>query len=420
MSCCSHKCVQNLKDRLKTLEVSYTGYLATRYLFGKHRVPFIAFISRTTMVGMALGVATLVLALGVMRGFESVVTDKIIGFDTHIRIEKLFDSGFDLDDEKISEISEIPGVEQIFRIKKAEVMLKANGITEGALLEVMPASALSQLYSVSANYTTGESSQSGLIIGAALADQLEVTLSDQILAYDLGSFTDEMGLPAIAATQVQAIYESGMIDYDKSYLYCSPQTMKALFPDSPDTDDFGVFLTDISLTDEVMNQIDQILPYSHLSISWRDRHQTLFNWMKTQQLPIFIIFSLIIIVALVNIASTLILIIMEKRTEIGTLRALGTSRKRIGRIFALEGLMMGLLGTLAGIILSVILAWLQTTFGLISLPSDVYFMDKVSILIGVEDVIGISGGVIVLAILSSLIPAMQASRLQPADTLRDE
>ncbi|NQV40873.1 MAG: ABC transporter permease [Candidatus Marinimicrobia bacterium] len=400
--------------------MSYTGYLATRYLFGKHQVPFIAFISRTTMIGMALGVATLLLALGVMRGFESVVTNKIIGFDTHIRIEKLFQSGFDLDAEKISQISEIPGVEQIFRIKKAEVMLKANSITEGALLEVMPESALSQLYSVSSNYTKGESNQSGLIIGAALADQLEVGISDQILVYDLGSFTDQMGLPTIASSRVQAVYESGMIDYDRSFLYCSPQTMDELFPDSPDTDDFGIFLTDISLTNDVMNQIDQILPYSHLSISWRDRHQTLFNWMKTQQLPIFIIFSLIMIVALVNIASTLILIIMEKRTEIGTLRALGTSKKRIRRIFALEGLMMGLIGTIAGIMFSVLLSWLQTRFGLISLPSDVYFMDKVSILIGLKDVIGISGGVILLAILSSLIPAMQASRLQPADTLRDE
>lgn len=419
MYCYFPKCVQKLRDRLKTTEVSYTGYLATRYLFGKHRVPFIAFISRTTMIGMALGVATLLLALGVMRGFESVVTDKIIGFDTHIRIEKLFESGFDLDDEDISQISQIPGVEQIFRIKKAEVMLKANSITEGALLEVMPESALEQLYSVSANYTSVQSNQSGLIIGKALADQLEIGISDQILLYDLGSFTDQMGLPSIVATHVQAIYESGMIDYDKSYLYCSPQTMEGLFPESPDTDDFGIFLSDVSMTNEVMNQIDQILPYSHLSVSWRDRHQTLFNWMKTQQLPIFVIFSLIMIVALVNIASTLILIIMEKRTEIGTLRALGTSRKRIRRIFALEGLMMGLIGTFAGIILSVILAWLQASFGLISLPSDIYFMDKVSILIGVDDVLSISGGVILLAILSSLIPAMQASRLKPAETLRD-
>ena len=372
------------------------------------------------MIGMALGVTTLILALGVMRGFESVVTQKIIGFDTHIRIEKLFESGFNLDQEQIDAIAAIPGVEQIFKIKKVEVMLKANNRTEGALLEVMPDKALSQLYSVSDNFTGGESEQSGLIIGAALADMLEITIGDQLLVYDLGSFTDQVGLPSIAATEVQAIYESGMVDYDKSYLYCSPNTMEQLFPGSEDTDDFGIFLSDISITNEVMDKIDQKLPYSHLSISWRDRHQTLFNWMKTQQLPIFVIFSLIMVVAVVNIGSTLILIIMEKRTEIGTLRALGTSKKRIRRIFALEGLMMGLIGTLAGILLSLMLSWLQSTFGLISLPSDVYFMDKVSVQIALEDVLFISSGVILLATLSSLIPAMQASRLQPAETLRDE
>ena len=372
------------------------------------------------MIGMALGVGTLVLALGVMRGFESVVTAKIIGFDTHIRIEKLFTSGFDLEADQIAGISQIPGVEKIFHIKRAEIMLKANDITEGAILEGMPLDALSQLYSVSSNLNGPQSQQSGLIIGAALAEQLKVEISDPILLYDLGSFTDQKGMPSVARTEVQAIYESGMVDYDKSYLYCNLETMEQLFPEKKGNNDFGIFLSDLAFTDEVMEQIDEILPYSHLSISWRDRHQTLFNWMKTQQLPIFVIFSLIMLVAVVNIASTLILIIMEKRSEIGTLRSLGTSKKRIWRIFALEGLMMGLTGTILGVLLSIILAWLQSTFGLISLPSDVYFMDKVTIQIAWEDIIIISGGIILLAILSSLIPAMQASRLKPAEALRTE
>lgn len=400
--------------------MSYTGYLATRYLFGKHRVPFIAFISRTTMIGMALGVTTLILALGIMGGFESVVTQKIIGFDTHIRIEKLFESGNDLSEDQIADISAIPGVDQIFPIRKAEIMLKANGITEGALLEVMPMSAMKRLYSVSENLTTTDSGESGLIMGAALAEMLEVSVGDPLLAYDLGSFEDQIGMPSIAHTQVKAIYESGMVDYDKSYLYCSLVTLDDLFPGIVNKDDYGIFLSDISLTNGVLDQVDEILTYSHLSISWRDRHQTLFNWMKTQQLPIFVIFSLIMLVAVINIGSTLILIIMEKRSEIGTLRALGTSRKRIWRIFALEGLMMGLIGTIMGILFSLLLTWLQSTYGLISLPSDIYFMDKVSILINPQDVIIISAGVILLAILSSLAPAMQATRLQPIDTLRDE
>jgi len=400
--------------------VSYTGYLATRYLFGKHRVPFIAFISRTTIIGMALGVATLVIALGVMRGFESVVTQKIVGFDTHIRIEKLFQSGLDLDEEALAEIAGIQGVEQVFRITKAQIMLKANEVTEGALLEGMPESALKQLYSVTSNLSSQSSDPGGLILGAALAEQLGIQVGDRVRVYDLGSMQEAQGFPEISVSHIRAIYESGMIDYDKSYLYCDPGTLSELFPDRGETDDFGIFLTDIALTNRVMSAIDEILPYSHLSVSWRDRHQTLFNWMKTQQLPIFVIFSLIMLVAVVNIASTLILIIMEKRTEIGTLRALGTSKNRIHRIFALEGLMMGLAGTILGILLSLLLAWLQNRFGLISLPSDVYFMDKVSISISAQSVMGISLGVILLSVMSSLLPAMQASRLSPAETLRDE
>lgn len=400
--------------------MSYTTYLASRYLFGKHRIPFIAFIARTTIIGMALGVTTLVLALAIMRGFESVVTEKIIGFDTHIRIEKLFQSGFDLTEGHIDEIKAIQGVEKVFRIRKAELMLKANGITDGALLEAMPEEALSGLYSVSSNLNGSSISGTGIIVGAALAEQLKVKESESVLIYDLGSLAEMTGYPSIALGNILAIYESGMVDYDKSYVYCSLETMDKLFGTTNKSDEFGIFLTDITSTDEVMQQIDAILPYSHLSISWKDRHQTLFNWMKTQQLPIFIIFSMIMLVAIVNIASTLILIIMEKRSEIGTLRALGTSRKRIRRIFAYEGLMIGLTGSVIGLLLSGLLAWLQSTFGLISLPSDVYFMDQVTIQIAAKDVLVISASIIVLALLSSILPAMQASRQSPAEALRDD
>jgi lipoprotein-releasing system permease protein len=400
--------------------VSYTTYLASRYLFGKHRIPFIAFIARTTIIGMALGVTTLVLALAIMRGFESVVTEKIIGFDTHIRIEKLFQSGFDLTEGHIDEIKAIQGVEKVFRIRKAELMLKANGITDGALLEAMPEEALSGLYSVSSNLNGSSISGTGIIVGAALAEQLKVKESESVLIYDLGSLAEMTGYPSIALGNILAIYESGMVDYDKSYVYCSLETMDKLFGTTNKSDEFGIFLTDITSTDKVMQQIDAILPYSHLSISWKDRHQTLFNWMKTQQLPIFIIFSMIMLVAIVNIASTLILIIMEKRSEIGTLRALGTSKKRIRRIFAYEGLMIGLTGSVIGLLLSGLLAWLQSTFGLISLPSDVYFMDQVTIQIAAKDVLVISASIIVLALLSSILPAMQASRQSPAEALRDD
>lgn len=369
---------------------------------------------------MALGVMTLVLALAIMHGFESVVTQKIVGFDTHIRIEKLFQSGSDLEAEKLEQIAQVTGVAEVFPIQRAELMLKANDLTEGALLEAMPESALERMYSVTGNLTGRSDVKQGLIIGKALAEALDVDLSQSILVYDLGTLSESSGFPDINHTTVKAIYESGMVDYDKSYMYASIETLNELFPERAQTSEYGIFLDDIDDTRRVIREIDEILPYSHLSISWRDRHQTLFNWMKTQELPIFAIFSMIMVVALVNIASTLILIILEKRSEIGTLRALGTSKRRIRRIFALEGFILGSIGTGLGVTLSLILAWLQNTFGLISLPSDVYFMDQVNMLLSFQDILIISLSVIMLAVISAIIPAMQASRLDPAEALREE
>ena len=210
--------------------MSYTTYLASRYLFGKHRIPFIAFITRITIIGMALGVMTLILALAVMHGFENVVTQKIIGFDTHIRIEKLFQSGSDLDEEKLAAIARIPGVIEVFPIHKAEIMLKSRSITEGALLEAMPISALKRLYSVSSNLDQAADLSQGLIVGRALADELNVAEGSTVLVYDLGSLQEFIGMPEISHTTVRAIYESGMVDYDRSYLYCSVETMTDILP----------------------------------------------------------------------------------------------------------------------------------------------------------------------------------------------
>ncbi|MCF7905211.1 MAG: FtsX-like permease family protein [Candidatus Marinimicrobia bacterium] len=369
---------------------------------------------------MALGVMTLLLALSVMHGFEDVVTQKIIGFDTHIRIEKLFQSGSDLDEDMIQQISDIPGVTDVFPIVRAELMLKSNSITDGALLEAMPLSALNRLYSVSANLQGNSDGGSGLIMGAALAEQLKLEIGDPLLVYDLGSMRQFSGIPNIAHTTVQSIYESGMEDYDRSYLYSSIENLNRLFPQETGSKEWGIFLNSIEDTERIVHAIDDILPYSHLSITWKDRHQTLFNWMKTQEIPIFAIFSMIMVVAIVNIASTLILIILEKRTEIGTLRALGTSKRRIQKVFALEGFFLGLIGTGAGLLLSLVLAWLQNTYGIISLPAEVYFMDRVNMLISGKDIFVIATGVILLSVISSILPAMQASKLHPAEALREE
>jgi len=401
--------------------VSHIRYVAQRYLFGRHRVRYIVFISRIAMLGMALGVTTLMLALAVLRGFQQVVTAKIVGFDSHIRIERLFDGGNGLDKEIQAAIQEIDGVESFFPIRKSEIMLEANDRTEGVFLESMPASALARLTSVTGNLTNPAAAlDEGLIMGGVLAERLKVEEGDFVLIYELGSDLDQGSYPSVVQIPVDGIYNSGMSDYDKLYTYAASSKMEMIMGDGGETTEYGIFINDLNRTRSVMHAIDELLPYSFMTISWQERHQTLFRWMRTQQLPILIIFGLIMLVAVVNIASTLVLIILERRQEIGTLRALGTSRRGIMSIFAAQGLILGLIGSASGILLGLALGWIQHRFGIIRLPSDVYFMDQVAILFRFWDTFFIALVVILLGTLASLIPAWQAGRLAPADSLRCE
>jgi len=401
--------------------VSHVRFVAQRYLFGKHRVPYIVFISRIAIIGMALGVATLLLAMAILRGFESVVTDKIIGFDTHIRIEKLFESGMDLDQPILDTLSAIEGVEALYPIVQAQIMLQSDGLSEGALLEAMPLDALYRLESVSGRIEKQELTlNEGLILGRALAERLQVAPGDYLLVYHLDAGLTQGILPSMSQVRIAALYESGMVDYDKLYVYSSLSTAASFLQESGAEQEYGIYIDDIDNTTSIVAAIDERLPYSHLSVSWRDRHNTLFNWMRTQELPILIIFGLIMVVAVVNIASTLVLIILEKRQEIGTLRALGTSRRGITAIFAMEGLLMGVVGVLAGLCFAFLLGWLQASYGFIRLPSDVYFMDTVAIQFSLIDTLLIATLVLALSVFSALIPALQASKLAPAEALRYE
>ncbi len=398
----------------------YAAYLARRYLFGRHRIKFIAFIARTSILGIALGVTALIISISVLHGFKAEVTRKIIGFDAHIRIENLYGQPILAPEILVNRIDSIQQVKQAFPILRGEVMLRAGGATDGAVLEGLPVNTLPDLYSVSHNLVSGtlDLADSGILIGQALAKRLKVKVGANILLYNLESITSTSSIPFVQAARIKGIYASGMVDYDKAFIYSSDHLAESLFEISNQASAIGVSLNRLSDTRPVMNILEKLVTYPNLVLSWEERHQTLFNWMKTQAFPIIIIFSLIILIALVNVSSTLILIILEKTQEIGILKSLGTPRKRIMQIFALKGLYIGALGAGIGLILSLGFGWLQIRYHLIPLPSEVYFMDAVPIKFVWGDVVFISAGAVLFSVLATTFPAWKAGRIQPAEALR--
>ena len=371
-------------------------------------------------MGLALGVTALIISVSILHGFKTEVTRKIIGFDAHLRIEDLYGQNIFMPDLLVQRIDSLASVKQAFPILHGEVMLRAGDATDGAIFEGLPEKALPDLYSVAGTIVSGNAriGTSGILIGRTLAERLKVTVGDKLLLYNLGSITANTPLPFVQAATISGIYASGMVDYDKAYIYGSFELAESLFEAPGQASAIGVSLNRIQDTKAAMASLGAIVQYPDLVLSWEERHQTLFNWIRTQQFPIIIIFSLIILIALVNVSSTLILIILEKTQEIGILKSLGTPRWRIMVIFALKGLYIGALGAGIGLLLSVGFGWLQIQYQIIPLPTDVYFMNAVPIRFVWRDVALISCGAIIFSVLATTFPAWKAGRIQPADALR--
>ncbi len=396
-------------------------YLARRYLFGKHRIPFIARITHFTIVGLALGVFALVLAFAVMRGFKAVVTEKIIGFDAHLQVERLFPGVTPLSRANLDRIGALPQVELVYPGYKSEILAKTAQATEGVVLYGLPLKALERMESISQHIVQGQLNPGGLVIGQSLAEKLGVGLGQivyvGVLQLEKGR---RFGLPRLQPLPVVAIFNSGLADYDRNFIYLASPTYLKAGLGSRNPAFYGVFLNDISATDMVVDRISSFLPYTYMVNTWQDRHYTLFAWMRTQQIPILVIISLVLVVALINITSSLILITLEKQREIGTLKALGASRRMLLTAFALKGVYLGVIGAVAGSLAAWILGELQQRFGFIRLPSDVYFMDRLPILFQWGDVGMIAGIAVLVALSASIFPAYKAGRVAPAEALRYE
>jgi lipoprotein-releasing system permease protein len=183
---------------------------------------------------------------------------------------------------------------------------------------------------------------------------------------------------------------------------------------------YQILLDDTEFTDEVSAALVDKLPYPYYSVSWKDRHYTLFRWLETQKLPIILIFGLIALVAAVNIISTLVMIVLVKEKEIAVLKSMGMASRRIKKLFLMDGLIISLTGSVLGVLLSLFIEWGQMTFGWFTISSDVYFIDRVPVSISPLIALIVMGTAIVLALISSFYPAAKASAVKPVEILRYE
>ena len=404
--------------------MSFSFYLSKKYTLSKKDSRFINFISGFSIAGIALGVATLIIALSILNGFEDTITKKIIDFDSHIQVFSYRNSLPSYIDYQ-PQIDDLlfPNAEAINPYASKLAIIGTRSTKEGVNIKgIIPEN---NAINVKHNIVEGEfkfenGEVPALVIGRKLANKLLVHVGDVVTVFAL---TNEQlpsfdNLPNIQKFKINGVFESGMAEYDDLYAYTNLSTAQKLFDFGDKISGYDIKLKDISKIDSLTSVLANELRYPYAVRSIYQTHRNIFTWIELQKEPIPLILALISIVAVFNIIGTLLMIVLEKTQAIGILKSLGATKKQIIGIFVYQGAFLAILGILIGNIVALVLTYLQLEFNLISIPSSVYFMSAIPILLKPE-VFGIVSIItFALSIVVSIIPSYIASKIDPVTALR--
>jgi len=401
--------------------MNVSWYIAKNFITSRKDSRFISLISTISIIGIALGVATLIIAISVLKGFEQTITNKIIDFDSHIKITSYRTTLPDYKQSLPWLQSQLKPFNPIITPFASKLVIvsykkKKDGIN---LIGIEPKDEKPFLVK---NIVEGEFklTNNGILIGKKLAEKLFVKVGDKLTVFALTNdkLPSYENLPSIEKFVVTGVFESGMTEYDDTYAYTSLSTAQRLYDIGDKITGYNIKLSDISKIDSLTIFLGKNLRYPHLVRSVYQLHRNIFTWIELQKEPIPIVLALIILVAVFNIVGTLLMIVLEKTNAVGVLKTLGSKRRQIISIFLIHGAILGLAGIVIGSLLGYLLIFIQEKFDIITLPSSVYFMSEVPFLVTADTFIGIAIITMLLCIIASLVPSFIASKIKPVNALR--
>ena len=405
--------------------MSFPLYISKRLISSKKDSKFISFISGISIAGIALGVATLIIALSILNGFERTITNKIVDFDSHIQISAYsgtlgnYKSVLPLIKKNLEPYAETvnPFVSEIAIISSKTIK---DGISIKGIRPEDTWKGVREDIIQGKMELTDDPDLPTIIIGKKLSDKLMVKIGDKLTVFALNrnKIPSAENMPNIQKFVIAGIFESGMAAYDDLIAYVNLNTAQRLFNINDKISGYDIRVNDITKIDSLTNFLVSYLNYPYAVRSIYQIHRNIFTWISLQKKPIPIVLGLIIIVAVFNIVGTLLMIVLEKTNAVGILKSLGANRKQIITIFVYQGCYLAIVGILIGNIIAFVLTELQLRFKLISIPSSVYFMSSVPIFISAQNFLIVSVITFALCIIASLMPSYIASKIQPVSTLR--
>jgi lipoprotein-releasing system permease protein len=406
-------------------------FIGLRYLRGKRKSGFISFITYISAGGLFLGTLALIIALSVANGFEKEVRDRIVGTLAHAKILEYYGKPIEKYDSLRQVILKQPHVIAAAPYIMGKGGIEYDQVQEGILITGVDAAVETTVTEIGRKITYGkfflDSMTSdrkrklpSVIIGIGLADKMGVRPGAEVV---LGSLTTENGelstTPSMGRFVVSGIFETGMYEYDVGLVYIAIPSAQALLH-MKGVEGIQIKTTDLFHADSIANAVKNALGgYPYRAVDWKSQNKSLFDWMRLERLIIFLVISLIIVVAAFNVISSLIMMIQEKRREIGILMGMGATTGSIMKIFMLNGIIIGFLGSTLGMAVGLILCYIQQRYALIPLPGDIYFINKLPVQIQWwPDVVAIYLTANVICSLATLYPAWAASKMLPAESIR--
>ncbi len=408
-------------------------FIGLRYTRARRRNHFISFISLTSMIGVALGVAALIVVLSVMNGFEQELRARILGMTAHVML-----SGFDgnLDDWTAArqQSLRIPRVQGAAPYVEGEAMLRNGRAITGALLRGVVPSLEPTVSEVGSHMLAGslkdlQPGAYGVILGSALARELNVQVGDPVDAMVPQATVSPAGImPRMRRFHVVGIFEVGMYEYDRSQALIQIEDAQRLYRMGTSVSGLRLKIDDIFAAPVVAQQVARTLRGGYFVSDWTQHHASFFKAVRTEKTVMFVILTLIVAVAAFNIVSTLVMVVNDKRGDIAILRTLGASPYSIMAVFMVQGALIGIVGTLIGVVSGVLLAlnvetvvpFIERLSGMHFMAPDVYYISELPSQLHWQDVVRIAVVALLLSFLSTLYPARRAAATDPAEALRYE
>ncbi len=406
--------------------------LSLRYLRARRREGFISVIAGFSFLGIMLGVATLIIVMAVMNGFRTELLDKILGLNGHLLIQPL-DSPLTDWEAVASRVAMVPGVRLAAPVVEGQALASSPFNANGVLVRGIRGADLARLGSIASNIKQGTldgfDQGQGVAIGRRLAEQLSLRAGDNVtLVSPRGAVTPMGTTPRIKPYKIAAVFEIGMSEYDAAFVYMPLPEAQAYFNRPGDVTAIELYVNNPDRIDRYRQAISDAAQRPIFMIDWRQRNATFFNALQVERNVMFLILTLIVLVAALNIVSGLIMLVKDKGPDIAIMRTMGATQGAIMRIFLITGASIGVVGTVIGFLVGVVictnvelirqfLSWLTDTN---LFPPELYFLSRLPAEMDFGETTAVVVMALTLSFLATLYPSWRAARLDPVEALRYE